>query len=93
MNTWKLSSSDLFSLGLTIKGAWIYENMPEVGKLKEALAQIAATYPYLTGRYNPQTKAMEWDENAVGTIPLKKSTAQGTAWPMFAVIQNSHGRL
>ena len=77
MNTWKLSSSDLFSLGLTIKGAWIYEIMPEVGKLKEALAHIAATYPYLTGRYNPQTKAMEWDENAVGTIPFEEIDGTG----------------
>ena len=86
MNTWKLSSSDLFSLGLTIKGAWIYENMPEVGKLKEALAQIAATYPYLAGRYNPQTKAMEWDENAVGTIPFEE--IDGTGHSMADVCGN-----
>lgn len=86
MKTWKLSSSDLFSLGLTIKGAWIYEIMPEVGKLKEALAHIAATYPYLAGRYNPQTKAMEWDENAVGTIPFEE--IDGTGHSMADVCDN-----
>lgn len=77
MNTWKLSFSDLFCLGMTIKGAWVYENMPEVEKLKKSLAQIAATYPYLTGKYNPQTKAMEWDENAIGTIPFEEIEAKG----------------
>ena len=76
MNTWNLSSSDLFTLGMTIKGAWVYKTMPEVGKLKEALAQIAAVYPYLTGRYNPQTKAIEWDENAIGTIPFEEIDVQ-----------------
>lgn len=77
MKTWKLSSSDLFCLGMTIKGAWVYENMPEVEKLKETLAPIAATYPYLTGKYNPETKSVEWEENAVGTIPLEEIEAKG----------------
>ena len=61
MDTWKLSSFDLFSLEMTVKLAWVYENMPDVNKLKESLAQLAATYPYLTGNYNPRTKAVEWD--------------------------------
>ncbi|MGI5848339.1 MAG: acyltransferase [Candidatus Cryptobacteroides sp.] len=76
MKTWKLSPIDLFTLGMTIKGAWVYERMPEPKKLKSALARIATTYPYLTGKYDPETKAVIWEDTAVGTIPFEEINAQ-----------------
>lgn len=53
---WKLSSFDLFSLNMTIKGAWIYDVAPDYNKMKEALREIQKMYPLLGGRYNETLK-------------------------------------
>ena len=32
MKTWKLSTFDLFSLDMVIKGAWVYKELPEASE-------------------------------------------------------------
>ncbi len=76
MNAWNLSFQDRFSLGMTIKGAWVYEKMPNTDILKEGLSRLSITYPYLRGRYDGKANAVKWDENAIGTIPLEEVDAR-----------------
>ena len=61
MNTWKLTSFDQFSLGMTIKGAWIYNNLPEATVLQASLDAVLRPYPQLLGRYDAKQKSMLWN--------------------------------
>ena len=58
---WKLSPFDVFCLGMTIKGAWIYRSAPDPSRLEESLGGILRRYPLLTGRYDAARKAVVWD--------------------------------
>ena len=60
MKTWKLTSFDTFSLGMTIKGAWTYEALPESPVLQASLEAVLRSYPQLLGRYDEKQKAMLW---------------------------------
>ena len=60
MNTWKLTSFDLFSLGMVIKGAWIYKELPEASVLQASLDAVLRPYPQLLGRYDEKQKSMLW---------------------------------
>lgn len=60
MNTWKLTTFDLFSLGLTIKGAWIYRELPDAPVLQASLNAVLQPYPQLLGRYDEKRKAAIW---------------------------------
>ena len=51
MNTWKLSLFDLFSLGMTIKGARIYNELPEASVLQASLEAVLQPYPQPLERY------------------------------------------
>ena len=44
MRNWKLSTFDLFSLGMTIKGAWTYKELPETSVLQAALDSVLCHY-------------------------------------------------
>lgn len=48
MKTWKLTTFDLFSLGMTIKGAWIYKELPEAHVLQASLDAVLRPYPQLS---------------------------------------------
>lgn len=74
MTDWKLSPLDLFALGMNIKGAWIYNEAPDADKMRRALAEIASTYPYLTGRYKKSRKSVVWDRNSEEELPFVVST-------------------
>ena len=63
MQQWKLSSLDLFTLNMVIKGAWIYRQMPDIQELRNALSQLIKTYPHLTGHYQEKKKALVWEDN------------------------------
>ena len=56
MKTWKLSSFDLFSLSMTIKGAWTYKELPEASVLQVSLNAVLMPYPQLLGRYDEKQK-------------------------------------
>lgn len=45
LDTCRLSSFDLFSLGMVIKGAWIYREVPSYDRLEASLAVILRRYP------------------------------------------------
>ena len=60
MNTWKLTSFDLFSLDMVIKGAWIYKELPETSALQASLDAVLQPYPQLLGRYDEKQKSMLW---------------------------------
>ena len=60
MNTWKLTSFDTFSLGMTIKGAWTYKELPETSVLQASLDAVLKPYPQLLGRYDEKQKSMLW---------------------------------
>ena len=47
MKTWKLSTFDLFSLGMTIKGAWTYRELPDASVLQASLDAVLQPYPQL----------------------------------------------
>ena len=60
MKTWKLTTFDLFSLDMTIKGAWTYKELPETSVLQAALDSVLQPYPQLLGRYDEKQKAAVW---------------------------------
>ena len=60
MNTWKLTFFDQFSLGMVIKGAWIYKELPEAAALQASLDAVMQPYPQLLGRYDEKQKSMLW---------------------------------
>lgn len=74
MNTWKLTSFDLFSLGMTIKGAWIYRELPGAAVLQAALNTALQPYPQLLGRYDAKRKSMLWNgqEEPVELVELDR---------------------
>lgn len=61
MNTWKLSSFDLFSLGMVIKGAWTYRELPGASALQASLDTVLQSYPQMLGRYDEKQKSMLWN--------------------------------
>ena len=60
MNTWKLSTFDLFSLGMVIKGAWTYKELPDASVLQGSLNAVLQPYPQLLGRYDEKLKSAVW---------------------------------
>lgn len=78
---WQLSHFDSFTLGMIIKGAWIYKQAPDFEKMKSSLSSIADMYPQLRGKFTEKGKAIVWDDQdrsdlQFTTVDLKKySTA------------------
>lgn len=75
MKTWKLSYFDLFSLGMTIKGAWTYRELPEGPVLQASLNAVLKPYPQLLGRYDEKQKSVVWSgrEEPVALVELDRS--------------------
>lgn len=71
MKTWKLSSFDTFTLGMIIKSAWVYEQVPDINKMKESLSELIKTYPYLSGKFEAKTKSVVWMDYSVPEIPFE----------------------
>ena len=44
MKTWKLTTFDQFSLGMVIKGAWIYKELPEAPALQASLDAVLGEF-------------------------------------------------
>ncbi|MGN1214871.1 MAG: acyltransferase [Candidatus Cryptobacteroides sp.] len=74
---YRLSQFDLFTLGMTIKGAWVYSQAPDFEKMKEALGVIAQTYPFLNGRLRPEGKVLEWDDDCSDNLPFTRADLSG----------------
>lgn len=74
MNTWKLTSFDLFSLGMTIKGAWIYKELPDTPVMRASLDKVLRPYPQLLGRYDARQKSVLWDgqEKSIELVELDR---------------------
>lgn len=71
---WKLTSLDLFSLNMVIRGTWIYRQMPDVEGMRESLKQLIRTYPHLTGHYNEKEKAIVWESDYSDEPSLETAT-------------------
>lgn len=90
INKWKLSSFDKFCLGMNNKGAWIYREAPDFGRMKSALEKLAGMYPILCGTYNEKEHSVVWDdstnrETLFDTLDIKNySVAQLTGNPALA---------
>lgn len=67
---WRLTSLDLFTLNMTIKGAWIYRDAPDFIRMKAALEELAEMYPHLGGRYCEQTKSVRWEDGKAADLPF-----------------------
>ena len=74
MNIWKLTSFDQFSLGMTIKGAWIYKDLPEASALQASLDAVLRPYPQLLGRYDEKRKSVFWNgrEEPIRLVELER---------------------
>ena len=74
MKTWKLTSFDLFSLDMVIKGAWIYRDLPGTSVLQASLDTVLQPYPHLLGRYDEKQKSVLWSgqEKKIGLTELDR---------------------
>lgn len=71
--SWKLSSFDTFCLGMNIKSAWLYQEVPDFERMKSALEKLASMYPHLAGLYDETEKAVIWDNTARPELPFETS--------------------
>lgn len=87
MKNWKLSSFDLFSLGMTIKGAWTYKKLPEASVLQAALDAVLQPYPLLLGRYDEKQKSAVWNgrEEPIRLVELDRR-GHSTVEDMYALV-------
>ena len=87
MKNWKLSSFDLFSLGMTIKGAWTYKELPEASVLQAALDAVLQPYPQLLGRYDEKLKSVIWygGEETIELVELDRR-GHSTVEDMYALV-------
>lgn len=87
MKTWKLSSFDLFSLSMTIKGAWTYKELPKASVLQVSLNAVLMPYPQLLGRYDEKQKSVIWDgrEEKINLVELDRR-GHSTAEDMYALV-------
>ena len=74
MKTWKLTTFDQFSLGMVIKGAWIYKELPEAQALQASLDAVLQPYPQLLGRYDEKQKSVVWtgQEESIRLVELER---------------------
>lgn len=87
MKTWKLTSFDTFCLGMTIKGAWTYKELPEASALQASLDAVLQPYPQLLGRYDKEQKAVLWtgQEEPIRLIELDRK-GHSVAEDMYALV-------
>ena len=87
MGTWNLTSFDLFSLGMTIKGAWIYKELPAASALQASLDAVLRPYPQLLGRYDEKQKSVLWSgqEEPVKLVELDRS-GHSVSEDMYALV-------
>ncbi len=87
MKNWKLSSFDLFSLSMTIKGAWTYKELPEASVLQISLNAVLQPYPQLLGRYDEKLKSVIWDggEETIELVELDRR-GHSTVEDMYALV-------
>ena len=74
MKTWKLSTFDLFSLDMVIKGAWVYNELPDAPVLQASLDAVLQPYPQLLGKYDEKKKSAVWSgrEEPVELVELDR---------------------
>ena len=87
MKTWKLSTFDLFSLGMTIKGAWIYRELPDASALQASLDSVLQPYPHLLGSYDEKLKSVKWSgrEEPIELVELD-CRGHSTSEDMYALV-------
>ena len=87
MNTWKLTSFDLFSLDMVIKGAWIYKELPETSALQASLDAVLQPYPQLLGRYDEKQKSVLWTgrEEPIRLVDLDRR-GHSSAEDMYSLV-------
>ncbi|MCQ2111475.1 MAG: hypothetical protein MJY79_08285 [Bacteroidaceae bacterium] len=87
MRTWKLSTFDLFSLGMTIKGVWIYSELPDKNVLQASLDSVIRPYPHVLGRYDEKTKSVMWSghEEMIRLLELDR-TSHSTLEDIYSLV-------
>lgn len=87
MKSWQLTSFDLFSLGMVIKGAWAYKELPEAHILQASLDAVLQSYPQLLGRYDEKQKSAVWSgrEEPVELIELDRK-GHSVAEDMYTLV-------
>lgn len=87
METWKLTSFDTFSLGMTIKGAWIYKDLPGAAVLQASLDAVLKPYPQLLGRYDEKQKSVLWTgrEERIRLVELERR-GHSSSEDMYALV-------
>ncbi len=87
MKTWKLTTFDLFSLGMTIKGAWTYKELPDASALQASLDAVLRPYPQLLGRYDEKLKSVSWTgrEEPIRVVELD-CKGHSTAEDMYKLV-------
>lgn len=84
---WKLSHFDTFSIGMVIKGAWIYDNTPDFNLMKSSLCKIADMYPQLRGTFTEEGKSLVWDDE--NKSELKFTTADLSRYSRADLMHNA----
>lgn len=69
MEKWILSSFDKFCLKMNIKGAWLFNQLPDFNTMEVALCKLLGSYPFLLGRYNEEEKAVLYENSAPTQLP------------------------
>lgn len=72
---------------MTIKGAWIYKELPEASTLQASLDAVLRPYPQLLGVYDAKQKSMLWDgrEKPIGLVELD-CRENSVAEDMYALV-------
>lgn len=74
MKIWKLSTFDLFSLDMVIKGAWVYKELADNSVLQASLDAVLQPYPQLLGKYDEKLKSAVWSgrEDPIELVELDR---------------------
>ncbi len=87
MKTWKLSTFDLFSLDMVIKGAWVYTELTDKPMLQSSLDAVLQPYQQLLGRYDEKLKSAVWSgrEEPVELVELDRK-GHGVSEDMYKLV-------
>lgn len=77
MKSWKLTSLDTFCLSMTIKGAWLFRELPSFESMQASLSKLLAYYPQLLGHYDEKYKSVILQDSDTQNIEFHKLDCAG----------------
>lgn len=87
MKTWKLTHLDLFCLGMTIKGAWTYSEVPSFETLSASLDKLIALYPQLLGTYSEEQKSLVWEDGGKPAFSQIECRGHRTGEDIYSLVK------